>query len=97
MLPGCGLPAFLLLAEEADSYSAKSYVERHHDGEANHEGDSGEVRVAAFLGLGNKLLGDDEDHRTRREGEGVGQQRLGDDYGDDTYKIPATGWTTAES
>jgi hypothetical protein len=54
----------------------KRHIERHHDGEAYHERHGGEVSVAAFLGLGDQLL-DDEDHGSGSEGQCVGQQRRG--------------------
>src|SRR5215218_11449507 len=50
------------------SADAERDIERHHDGEANHERHSGYIRAAA-LGLGDKLLGDDEDHCSCRKGQ----------------------------
>src|SRR5918998_482594 len=71
------------------SASAERDIELHHDHEADHERHSGYIRAAA-LGLGDKLLGDDEDHGPRRKGQSVGQNWCGQDHGrrPDSYGCP---------
>lgn len=53
-------------------------VEHHHHREADEEAGRREVAVAGGLRFRDRLLNDDEDHRSRGEGERVGQQRARD-------------------
>eukprot|EP00965_Chrysotila_dentata_P240220 6203590-Pleurochrysis_carterae.AAC.1 len=54
---------------------SERHVEDHHEDEAEHEPLHGEALVAVRLHLGHQRVGNDEDHRARRERHGEGQQR----------------------
>jgi len=55
--------------------SPERVVERHHDRESADEAYRGHVRCSAADGLRNQFLDDDIQHRTRRRGHPVGEER----------------------
>ena len=54
---------------------AECHVEYHHHHKADGKGHSARVGVFALLRLGDKLLDNDIEHCSRREGEKVGECR----------------------
>ena len=64
-----GRPRDVLLGAKMRPYtrSTQSNVQRHHYDEPRNHSPRPEVRIVGKFGIGDQVVGDDEDHRARRE------------------------------